>query len=388
MSGKPDDGIPGFGPTRSFRASSMRDAFAQVKHTIGPEAIILQTRDHGGAADPTLRFEVLAAFPATLGARPPDAAPRAPTAAPADPARPSEARDEEALVRQIRALELAVKALEAQLGHVSRAAPPPPRPAPEVLEPSVASLVAAGLDRGSAEALVARAVRRATPRQGLAVARPPDIAAELARVVRATTPIWDLPRGSVSAFVGPTGAGKTTTLLKIAGLATFLHRRSVALVSTDVGRLGTFEHLQMYAQVMGLPLMPAPDRAALDAVLEHFADMDLVLVDTPGVNPFDVGARFHAMKAIGAREVRQHLVVPATASPGLLAEIIPLYEGPALESLIVTRVDEARGIGSVIACCMCTEVPLSHVTEGREIPDDIRAVDAESLAHAVLARAS
>ena len=395
---KSPPGIPGFGPTRSFRAASMRDAFAQVKATIGSEAIILHTRDHGGSVDATLRFEVVAAFPAAFlaGTTPTQQTPPAPQAPPAPPAPRAPTADDAALVRQIRQLEHAVKSLEAQLGQLHRIAP---KPAPELLDPPVQQLVDAGIDRQTAELLVTRAIRRNAPRQGLAVARPPDLGAELARTIVAATPIWDRPAGTVHAFIGPAGAGKTSSLLKIAGLATFQHRRSVALISTDVNRLGAFEQLAMYADVMGIPVRPARDRAALDKALEQFADIDLVLVDTPGLNAFDDASRLRVMKVIAAREIRQHLVVPATTTAKIVNELVESLRGPALESVVITRVDEAahdrtaersdatRGLGAVVACCVHTDVPVSHVSDGPEIPDDIHAVDAMAMTDAVVARA-
>ncbi|MFO0748845.1 MAG: hypothetical protein U1F43_24740 [Myxococcota bacterium] len=176
--------------------------------------------------------------------------------------------------------------------------------------------------------------------------------------------------------------------MKVAGLARFAHRRSVAIVSTDLDRLGTWEQLAMYADVMGIPARAARDRAELDHALEVFAEADLVLVDTSGANPFDEPSRLRVMKVISGREVRQHLVLPATASASVLAEILRVYETPALESLIVTRIDEARNLGAVVACGVLSDVPVSHLSVGREIPDDLEAFDAASVARTVLARAS
>lgn len=379
MSLRSDDSLPGFGMSRAFRAPTMRDAFVRVKAAIGPEAVILSTRDLGNAVDPSERFEVVAATPSGVAAKP----------AADDAGKPVPQQNPDELVRQLRLLEQAVKSLESQLqtlGEKERR--PRPTPNPEQVDPSIAQLVDAGVDKAVASELVARAVRRNTPRHGLMVARTPDLPDELARTIRAAVPIWDLPHGSVAAFVGPAGTGKTSTLLKVAGLARFAHQRSVAIVSTDLERLGTWEQLAMYADVMGIPARPARDRAELDHALEVFHDADLVLVDTPGANPFDDAARVRVMKVISGREVRHHLVVPATASAGLLAEILRVYETPALESLIVTRIDEARNLGAVVACGVLTDVPVSHLSTGREIPDDLEVFDPERVTRSVLARAS
>jgi len=422
MSTRPRDEQPlaGFGPTRVFRAASMREAFVMVKTTIGPEAVILTTRDFGqsGSSDDQ-RFEVVAAWPSATTAAPssPGFEPRAPraqrdvtmpdalrmgdSARPDNRAAPRDAgrdagRDDARLTSQLRQLEQAVRGLESQiqllaekdrrmrdeLGRLGQAK--------ALLEEGgpTATLMAAGLERDVASELVERAVRRATPRQGVAVARHPDLADEILRTVKVSPPLWSLPGGSIAALIGPSAAGKTTTLLKLAGLATFAHRRTVAIISTDFERLGAFDSLAMYAEVMGVPAVAARDRADVDEALERFTDKDLILMDTAGHNPFDPNQRFAALKPVSGREVRHHLVLPATLSPGLVADMLTAYDGPALESLIVTRLDEARGPSAVLAACLRAELPVSHLASGREIPDDIRAVDPHEVARGLLERAS
>jgi len=417
--------VPGVGPTRVFRAAGIREAFAEVKRVIGSEAIILGTRDLGHAEpNPKERYEVVAAYPAGTPARAAgdgaDVARRArPThdgahevRAPRSyvdarepdppPLPPPPADDEEDAIvrRQLGLLERAIKGLEGQLAammdqnralrdELSRLARSKvtAESALSQTEP-VLALIDAGVEREVAERIVSRAVSRATPRRGLAVAKPPDIAGEIAQAVKVAPPLWHAPSGSVIALVGPPGAGKTTTLMKLAGLAAFAHGRSVGCVTTDTQRLGAWEHFELYAAVMGLPARPAPDRANLDQALEAFGDLDLVFIDTPGHNPFDEEARFRMMKLVSGREVRQHLVVPATLASGVMEDLIACYSGPALESLIVTKVDEARGFGPVVASCFLAELPVSHVCDGQEIPDDIHAADHERVTRAVLARAS
>lgn len=407
------------GPTRVFRAPGIREAFSMVKEVIGADAIILATRDlqAQGEMDPSVRYEVVAAYPA--GGYPPERQAGA-ASAPVGPRqhRPQTLRYDEppvsapaleaavlaqdtAMTRQLQLLGQAIKSLETQLtsmvdqnrllrDELSRAARGKSAAETALVdgEPTTA-LIASGVDREIAERIVDMAVKRAVPRRGVAVAVPPDVAGEIARSLRVASPLWDAPSGSVCALVGPPGAGKTTTILKIAGLATFAHRRRVAVVTTDVHRLGTYEALEQYAEVMGFEVLPAHDRLGLDRALEAFSDVDLVLVDTPGHNPFDEDVRYATLKVVGGREVRQHLVLPATLSSRVMADMIACYEGPALESLIITKIDEARGLGPVVAACFLAELPVSHITDGQLIPDDIHAVDPEQVTREILlARAS
>ncbi|MBL8785094.1 MAG: hypothetical protein JNJ59_09355 [Deltaproteobacteria bacterium] len=411
--------LPGFGPTRVFRAASMRDAFMRVKDLIGAEAVILSTRDLGrDAPTDNERFEVVAAWPSSTTESLPPRTERSPTLPDADRTRVSESRmaagparnttrtdaalfpteesqeeREERLTRQLRLLEQAVRGLEQQvqlLGSKGRSGDLLRQNSARLLEEGgpTATLIAAGLEPEIAAEIVDRAVRRAVPKSGLTVAKPPDFTDEIRRTIKTATALWSRPSGAVFALIGPSGAGKTTTLFKLAGLASFAHKRTVGLISTDTERLGAFESFQMYAEVMGLPSMLARDRGEVDQALDRFADMDLVLIDTPGHNPFDEAQRFWALKPVSGREVRHHLVLPATLSAGLVADTLATYDGPALESLIVTRLDEARGPSALIAACLRAELPLSHVATGREIPDDIRAADAAEIAHDLFRRAS
>ncbi len=398
MSMRPRDEQPlaGFGPTRVFRGASMREAFSSVKTTMGIDAVILTTRDLGRDVADHERFEVVAAWPsATTQANEPHPAARAPHTQRhlhEGPRGPDEAR----LSSQIVQLEQAVRGLEGQLQQLAdkdRRLREELKRASQVKvvdddDGPIATLIAAGIEHDVAAKLVERAMRRVTPRHGIAVARQPDLEAEILQTIVPAKPLWSAPAGSIAALIGPSAAGKTTTLLKIAGLAKFAHRRDVAIISVDLERLGTFESLCMYADVMGVPVLAARDRAEVEAALEHFADRELVFIDTPGHNPFDPEQRFAALKPVSGREVRHHLVLPATLSPALVADTLAAYDGPALTSLLVTRLDEARGPSAVLAACMSGDLPVSHLAAGRAIPDDIRAVEVREVVRMLFGKAS
>src|SRR5690606_24238984 len=91
----------------------------------------------------------------------------------------------------------------------------------------------------------------------------------------------------VAALVGPSGVGKTTTIAKLAAIFSATRGRRVALVTTDTYRVGGIAQLKTFAEILQLPFYTLYTREDLDHALEETAEADLVLVDTPGCNPYD-----------------------------------------------------------------------------------------------------
>src|SRR5581483_8453897 len=92
----------------------------------------------------------------------------------------------------------------------------------------------------------------------------------------------------VSVFVGPTGAGKTTTIAKLAAHAKARHKKRVALISTDMFRVGGHEQISRYGDLLGVPTYACTDTGTLRDLVESLNDRDLILIDTPGSSPSDM----------------------------------------------------------------------------------------------------
>jgi len=191
----------------------------------------------------------------------------------------------------------------------------------------------------------------------------------------------------VVALIGPTGVGKTTTIAKLAANFKVRGHRRVALITIDTYRIAAVQQLQTIADIIKVPLCTVETIGDLQQALGELRDYDLVLVDTAGRSQRDelkMNDLKSFIKASGADEV--HLVVSATGSLGNIQEVIKRFREIGPNRLIITKVDEAEALGTVVSASSQTEVPVSYVTVGQEIPNDIEVADGTRLAEMVWER--
>ncbi|MFZ2087807.1 MAG: hypothetical protein WAU47_04460, partial [Desulfobaccales bacterium] len=155
----------------------------------------------------------------------------------------------------------------------------------------------------------------------------------------------------------------------------------VGLISIDTVRLGGQDHLAAYARISGLPFIPVQTHGELAGALEKMTDLDLILIDTPGRNPREPNLPLELRRLFGRLpELEHHLVVSATAKEANLADAFQGFKVP-LASCIVTKVDEGRDIVGVFNQLFRRGVPVSYLTTGQKVPEDL-----ELASHRLLAR--
>lgn len=197
-------------------------------------------------------------------------------------------------------------------------------------------------------------------------------------------PVWARDKHTVAAFVGPTGVGKTTTLAKIAAHASLNQGMKVALVAADTYRISGVHQVQTYAELLGLPVAVARNRAELQQACRRFSDKDLVLVDTTGRNPWSRDGLAKTDELLGGSTLERHLCVAASTPGGDMARIVDRYSTSGIRSLVITKMDEARTVGGVLSSVWDNDFQIAHVTTGQSVPGDIERPDPARLCQAVL----
>jgi flagellar biosynthesis protein FlhF len=181
--------------------------------------------------------------------------------------------------------------------------------------------------------------------------------------------------GGVVAVVGPTGAGKTTTIAKLAARWCLQHgSQDLALVSTDAYRIGARDQLMTYARILGTPMHAANSGKDLARVLERLQSKKLILIDTAGMGPRDVRlAEQLAALQSGAARARVLLALPAQGEGHALEEIVKAFAPLKPLACILTKVDEAVSLGAVISTTLRHRLKIAYVCDGQRVPDDLHA---------------
>jgi flagellar biosynthesis protein FlhF len=181
--------------------------------------------------------------------------------------------------------------------------------------------------------------------------------------------------GGILAVVGPTGAGKTTTIAKLAARWCMHHgSQDLALVSTDGYRIGAREQLTTYARILGAPMYAANSGMELARVLERLKSKKLILIDTAGMGPRDVRMTEQlAALQLGAARARVMLALPAQGEGHALEEIVQAFVRVAPSACILTKVDEAASLGAVISTTLRHKLKIAYVCDGQRVPEDLHA---------------
>ena len=192
--------------------------------------------------------------------------------------------------------------------------------------------------------------------------------------------------GGVFALIGPTGVGKTTSIAKIAAHHVLRHGpRSLALITADVYRIGAQEQLRAFGRMLGVPVQVAQDREVLQRLLKEHEGCRLVLIDTAGIGQRDdrVG---QLTSALEVSQVRRVLVMNAAAQPGSLEEVLSAFGARDTAGVLLSKVDEAVGLGACLDALVRHRLPLLGYADGQRVPEDYHAVNFGRLVEMALDR--
>jgi flagellar biosynthesis protein FlhF len=236
------------------------------------------------------------------------------------------------------------------------------------IEQGLATEIVAGLPK-NCEANVARRHLGSTLSQRLAV----------------TGDHW-LENGGRIALVGPTGVGKTTVLAKLAVRWVLRHgSRDLALVAGDSVRIGAQDQVRALGQLLGVPVFALDGLEQLPGVLARLGRFRMVLVDTPGAGQRDasLAQRLLQLPRSGA-ELQSTLVLAASTQAGAVEEVVRRFAPASPTSCVLTKMDEAVSLGGLLSVLVRARLPITYVSDGQRVPEDLRPARAEELVGAAV----
>lgn len=315
---------------KRFRATNVRDALRAVRQELGPKALVLSTT-----------MVQVRGWRGLMGAR-----------------------------------EVEITAAAEREESVERPEPSENRQ-PAAANGIAAQLLATGLDRRIAEEIAA-----SIPEQKRRSTTPARLRDALAHRLSELAAV-DNAYAEAEVFIGPPGAGKTTSIAKIAAQERARNGQRLGLLAADGFRIGAVEQLQAYAEILDAPFRVARTADDLYDVLSSRQRTPL-LVDTAGRSPSDPASQ-DLFDVVGrAKNIRTHLVMPASTSAASARRILERYADARPTRLLLTKLDEAESLSPLVSVLHEWQLPISYIGTGQRVPEDLSRATPAFLAASVL----
>jgi flagellar biosynthesis protein FlhF len=371
---------------KRFEAKDMTTALRRVKEELGSDAVILSARSlrKGRGFFGSLKYagvEVSAAVDNQLPAE--TYAPRTLGQNPYRRARTERMRDAGAArgrSHQTRSDSPAINThSRSKIGSGKK---PSSRSSTKAMSSLYQQILEQEVDRGIASELIEEIKRIPASKDLLSHS---DIRPHVASIledmgVRAARDPFEAGRQTILALVGTAGVGKTTTIAKLAARQARANPGRVGLITIDNYSITAVGQLESYARIIGVSLQTATNAADLKKALKRFQNKEIILIDTPGINPNN-SEQIKELKACltGISKLKIQLILSATTKEKDCIAISKAYQAVGIDQLVVTKTDESSVFGNILNVLIQTNLPLSFLCGGRRVPDDIEAGTVEGL---------
>lgn len=203
--------------------------------------------------------------------------------------------------------------------------------------------------------------------------------------------IEDDDRRKIVFFIGPTGVGKTTTIAKLASDFKLTRSKNVAMITADTYRIAAVEQLNTYASILDVPVNVIYSPSEIVESIEELSDYQMIFVDTAGRSHKNTEQRDEIIEMISNvrnsdidADIIIFLVMSVTTKYRDMVNICDAYKSLNSYRLLFTKLDETDSVGNILNIKLYTGAPISYITCGQNVPDDIESVDVQKLAKSLL----